>query len=135
MVNWSSGYKFLSRMLIQLLIRFQLQGFEMIRGVVVEPVPFDIERGLVTPTMKKKRSQMLKCYQVLTNTVNEFMMQATVKSINKQTQISFFIYCFCWSWRFTLSLCSSLTMLSWIYDALKSGLIMWRWRLIKFTKG
>lgn len=39
----------------------------MIRGVVVEPVPFDIERDLVTPTMKKKRSQMLKYYQVYIN--------------------------------------------------------------------
>ncbi|KAF3340507.1 long chain acyl-CoA synthetase 1 isoform X2 [Carex littledalei] len=46
----------------------KLRGFEMIRGVVVEPVPFDIERDLVTPTMKKKRSQMLKYYQVLTHT-------------------------------------------------------------------
>jgi hypothetical protein len=31
----------------------------------VEPVPFDIERDMVTPTMKKKRQQMLKYYQVL----------------------------------------------------------------------
>lgn len=47
----------------------------MIRGVVVEPVPFDIERDLVTPTMKKKRSQMLKYYQVYINS----------HKVNKQT--------------------------------------------------
>ncbi|KAJ1692049.1 hypothetical protein LUZ63_008747 [Rhynchospora breviuscula] len=44
-------------------VKNKLRGFEMIRGVVVEPVPFDIERDLVTPTMKKKRSQMRKYYQ------------------------------------------------------------------------
>lgn len=41
----------------------KLRGFERIRGVLLDPVPFDIERDLVSPTMKKKRSQMLKYYQ------------------------------------------------------------------------
>jgi len=41
----------------------KLRGFEQIRGVIVDPRPFDIERDLVTPTMKKKRAQMLKYYQ------------------------------------------------------------------------
>ncbi|XP_077243632.1 long chain acyl-CoA synthetase 1-like [Tasmannia lanceolata] len=42
----------------------KLRGFEYIRGVVLDPQPFDAERDLVTPTMKKKRAQMLKHYQV-----------------------------------------------------------------------
>ncbi|MQL99606.1 hypothetical protein Taro_032332 [Colocasia esculenta] len=41
----------------------KLRGFEYIRGVVLDPLLFDIERDLVTPTMKKRRSQMLKHYQ------------------------------------------------------------------------
>ncbi|KAJ3676054.1 hypothetical protein LUZ60_003466 [Juncus effusus] len=41
----------------------KLKGFEMIRGVIVEPVPFDVERELVTPTMKKKRPQLKNYYQ------------------------------------------------------------------------
>ncbi|XP_074578147.1 long chain acyl-CoA synthetase 1-like [Curcuma longa] len=41
----------------------KLRGFEHIKGIVVDPLPFDIERDLVTATMKKKRAQMLKFYQ------------------------------------------------------------------------
>ncbi|XP_042398611.1 long chain acyl-CoA synthetase 1-like [Zingiber officinale] len=41
----------------------KLRGFEHIKGIVVDPLPFDVERDLVTPTMKKKRAQMLKFYQ------------------------------------------------------------------------
>ncbi|CAL9776133.1 unnamed protein product [Musa acuminata subsp. burmannicoides] len=41
----------------------KLRGFEYIKGILVDPLPFDIERDLVTPTMKKKRAQMLKFYQ------------------------------------------------------------------------
>ncbi|KAG6489441.1 hypothetical protein ZIOFF_050710 [Zingiber officinale] len=41
----------------------KLRGFEHIKGIVVDPLPFDIERDLITPTMKKKRAQMLKFYQ------------------------------------------------------------------------
>ncbi|XP_038980313.1 long chain acyl-CoA synthetase 1 isoform X2 [Phoenix dactylifera] len=41
----------------------KLRGFEYIKGIVVDPLPFDIERDLVTPTMKKKRGQLLKYYQ------------------------------------------------------------------------
>ncbi|OAY70857.1 Long chain acyl-CoA synthetase 1, partial [Ananas comosus] len=41
----------------------KLRGFECIKGVVVDPVPFNVERDLMTPTMKKKRSQMFKHYQ------------------------------------------------------------------------
>ncbi|KAH0910613.1 hypothetical protein HID58_033934 [Brassica napus] len=41
----------------------KLKGFEIIRAVHLEPVPFDIERDLLTPTYKKKRPQLLKYYQ------------------------------------------------------------------------
>lgn len=41
----------------------QLRGFEMLRAVYLEPIPFDIERDLVTPTFKLKRPQLLKHYK------------------------------------------------------------------------
>ncbi|XP_020230173.2 long chain acyl-CoA synthetase 4-like, partial [Cajanus cajan] len=41
----------------------KLKGFEFIKGVHLEPVPFDMERDLITPTYKKKRPQLLKYYQ------------------------------------------------------------------------
>ncbi|CAB4271878.1 unnamed protein product [Prunus armeniaca] len=44
--------------------RNKLRGFEHIKGVIVEPRPLDMERDLVTATMKKKRHQLLKYYKV-----------------------------------------------------------------------
>ncbi|KAK6941115.1 AMP-dependent synthetase/ligase, partial [Dillenia turbinata] len=44
--------------------RNKLRGFEYIKGVILDAQPFDAERDLVTPTLKKKRSKLLKCYQV-----------------------------------------------------------------------
>ncbi|CAJ1927296.1 unnamed protein product [Sphenostylis stenocarpa] len=41
----------------------KLKGFEFIRGVHLDPIPFDMERDLITPTYKKKRPQLLKFYQ------------------------------------------------------------------------
>ncbi|KAL3619184.1 Long chain acyl-CoA synthetase 4 [Castilleja foliolosa] len=41
----------------------KLKGFEFIKAVHLDPVPFDIERDLITPTFKKKRPQLLKYYQ------------------------------------------------------------------------
>ncbi|XP_061365178.1 long chain acyl-CoA synthetase 4-like [Gastrolobium bilobum] len=41
----------------------KLKGFEFIKAVHLEPVPFDLERDLMTPTFKKKRPQLLKYYQ------------------------------------------------------------------------
>ncbi|KAK2385230.1 Long chain acyl-CoA synthetase 4 [Trifolium repens] len=41
----------------------KLKGFEFIKAVHIDPVPFDMERDLITPTFKKKRPQLLKHYQ------------------------------------------------------------------------
>ncbi|KAG8055991.1 hypothetical protein GUJ93_ZPchr0001g29672 [Zizania palustris] len=41
----------------------KLKGFEFIKAVYLEPVPFDMDRDLITPTYKKKRPQLLKYYQ------------------------------------------------------------------------
>jgi long-subunit acyl-CoA synthetase (AMP-forming) len=47
-----------------LMMSSQLKGFEVIKAVHLDPVPFDMERDLLTPTYKKKRPQLLKYYQV-----------------------------------------------------------------------
>ncbi|PRQ45147.1 putative long-chain-fatty-acid--CoA ligase [Rosa chinensis] len=44
--------------------RNKLRGFEYIKGIIIEPHPFDMERDMVTATLKKKRNQLLKYYQV-----------------------------------------------------------------------
>ena len=49
------------------MILLQVKGFEIIKGVHLEPQPFDLERDLATPTFKLKRPQLLKYYQVLTH--------------------------------------------------------------------
>ncbi|XP_028774783.1 long chain acyl-CoA synthetase 4-like [Neltuma alba] len=41
----------------------KLKGFEYIKAVHLDPVPFDMERDLITPSYKKKRPQLLKYYQ------------------------------------------------------------------------
>ncbi|XP_020521081.1 long chain acyl-CoA synthetase 1 isoform X2 [Amborella trichopoda] len=41
----------------------KLRKFEFIKAVFLDPQPFDIERDLVTPTLKKKRGQLLKHYK------------------------------------------------------------------------
>ncbi|KAK9207034.1 hypothetical protein WN943_017318 [Citrus x changshan-huyou] len=41
-----------------------LRGFEHIKGVILDPRPFDMERDLVTATLKKKRNKLLIYYQV-----------------------------------------------------------------------
>ncbi|KAH7299664.1 hypothetical protein KP509_24G023000 [Ceratopteris richardii] len=41
----------------------KLKGFEMIKAIYLEPVLFDVERDLITPTYKKRRPQLLKYYQ------------------------------------------------------------------------
>ncbi|XP_042504095.1 long chain acyl-CoA synthetase 4 [Macadamia integrifolia] len=41
----------------------KLKGFELVKAVHLDPVIFDMERDLITPTYKKKRPQLLKFYQ------------------------------------------------------------------------
>ncbi|GAB4844591.1 Long chain acyl-CoA synthetase 4 [Ancistrocladus abbreviatus] len=41
----------------------KLKGFEFIKVVHLDPTPFDIERDLLTPTLKKKRPQLLNHYK------------------------------------------------------------------------
>ncbi|KAG7035485.1 Long chain acyl-CoA synthetase 4 [Cucurbita argyrosperma subsp. argyrosperma] len=41
----------------------KLKGYEAIRAVHLDPILFDIERDLLTPSFKKKRPQLLKYYQ------------------------------------------------------------------------
>ncbi|KAK2993861.1 hypothetical protein RJ640_003973, partial [Escallonia rubra] len=41
----------------------KLKGFELIKAVHLDPIPFDMDRDLLTPTFKKKRAQFLKYYQ------------------------------------------------------------------------
>ncbi|CAK9140507.1 unnamed protein product [Ilex paraguariensis] len=41
----------------------KLKGFEFIKAVHLDPTPFDMDRDLLTPTYKKKRTQFLKYYQ------------------------------------------------------------------------
>ncbi|XVE73478.1 hypothetical protein DITRI_Ditri11bG0121100 [Diplodiscus trichospermus] len=41
----------------------KMRGFEVIKGVILEAQPFDMERDLVTATLKKKRNNLLKYYQ------------------------------------------------------------------------
>ncbi|CAA3006151.1 long chain acyl- synthetase 2 [Olea europaea subsp. europaea] len=38
-------------------------SFEMLRAVHLEPIPFDIDRNLITPAFKLKRPQLLKYYK------------------------------------------------------------------------
>ncbi|XP_026401374.1 long chain acyl-CoA synthetase 4-like [Papaver somniferum] len=45
----------------------KLKGFEFVKAVHLDPVPFDMERDLLTPTYKKKRPQLLKYYQSIIN--------------------------------------------------------------------
>ncbi|KAK2968318.1 hypothetical protein RJ640_021707 [Escallonia rubra] len=44
--------------------RNKLRGFEHVKGVILEPRPFDQEKDLVTPTLKKRRDKLRTCYKV-----------------------------------------------------------------------
>ncbi|KAK9668396.1 hypothetical protein RND81_13G057400 [Saponaria officinalis] len=52
----------------------KLRGFEIMKAIHLDPVPFDLERDLLTPTYKKKRPQMLKYYQ---NVIDEMYKTAS----------------------------------------------------------
>ncbi|PSS03947.1 Long chain acyl-CoA synthetase [Actinidia chinensis var. chinensis] len=41
----------------------KLKGFEFIKSIHLDPIPFDMDRNLLTPTYKKKRASFLKYYQ------------------------------------------------------------------------
>ncbi|KAL9269309.1 Long chain acyl-CoA synthetase 1-like protein [Drosera capensis] len=43
--------------------RNKLRGFEFVKGVILDPKPFEVQDELLTPTMKKRRDRMLKRYQ------------------------------------------------------------------------
>ncbi|KAH0646512.1 hypothetical protein KY284_034396 [Solanum tuberosum] len=47
----------------------KLKGFEFIKALHLDPVPFDMERDLLTPTFKKKRPQLLKYYKDVIDTM------------------------------------------------------------------
>ncbi|XP_015964521.1 long chain acyl-CoA synthetase 5 [Arachis duranensis] len=47
----------------------KLKGYEFIKDVHLDPVPFDMERDLITPTYKMKRPQLLKYYKSITYAV------------------------------------------------------------------
>ncbi|XP_047152549.1 long chain acyl-CoA synthetase 4-like [Vigna umbellata] len=64
--------------LVKLAKEKKLKGFEFIKAVHLDPVPFDMERGLMTPTFKKKRPELLKYYQ---NTIDD--MYKTLNESNK----------------------------------------------------
>ncbi|KAF1870159.1 hypothetical protein Lal_00017740 [Lupinus albus] len=53
----------------------QLRGFELLKAVHLETIPFDIERDLITPTFKLKRPQMLKYYK---NHIDQLYKEAKV---------------------------------------------------------
>ncbi|XP_071922604.1 long chain acyl-CoA synthetase 1-like [Coffea arabica] len=43
--------------------RNKLRGFEHIKAIILEPQPFELQADLMTPTLKKKRDQLLKRYK------------------------------------------------------------------------
>jgi len=41
----------------------KLKGFECVKAIHLDHMPFDMERDLITPTFKMKRPQLLKYYK------------------------------------------------------------------------
>lgn len=58
-----------------------MKGFEIVKAVHLDPVAFDMERDLLTPTYKKKRPQLLKYYQVIQK-LNWVLKRLLHRSIN-----------------------------------------------------
>ncbi|GMH02733.1 hypothetical protein Nepgr_004572 [Nepenthes gracilis] len=61
--NYSKARKYFLDELNNTGQKHKLRGFEMLRGVYLEAIPFDFERDLVTPTFKLKRPQLLRYYK------------------------------------------------------------------------
>lgn len=53
----------------------KLKGFEIIKALHLEPIPFSVEKDLITPTYKKKRPQLLKYYQVTIDKLYQSLKQ------------------------------------------------------------
>lgn len=70
-------------------VLLQLKGFEFIKAVHLEPVPFDMDRDLITPTYKKKRPQLLKYYQVLLIQILVILMAYVVYILHACRTFSF----------------------------------------------
>ena len=62
----------------------QLKRFEYIKGVVLELRPFDIEKDLVTATLKKKRNNLLKHYEVCWKTLFLFSLKFSKTQVNEK---------------------------------------------------
>lgn len=81
-------------MVVTILKYCQVKGFEALKGLHLEPLPFDVERNLVTPTFKLKRPQLLQYYKVSFLILTQFPDAShnliLVKSILKSRQ-----GCFC----------------------------------------
>ncbi|KAJ4829248.1 Long-chain-fatty-acid--CoA ligase 2 (Long-chain acyl-CoA synthetase 2) (Fatty acid activator 2) [Turnera subulata] len=58
--------------------RNKLRGFEFIKGVILETRPFDMERELVTATLKKKRNKLLSYYR---EEIDELYRKLTTKGV------------------------------------------------------
>ncbi|KAF7810939.1 long chain acyl-CoA synthetase 2-like [Senna tora] len=58
--------------------KHQLRGFEMLKAVYLEPIPFDMERDLITPTFKLKRPQLLNYYK---DQIDQLYKEAKEKKI------------------------------------------------------
>ncbi|KAA8520946.1 hypothetical protein F0562_011619 [Nyssa sinensis] len=70
----------------------KLKGFEFIKVVHLDPVPFDMDRDLLTPTFKKKRPQLLKYYQNVIDSVyksatRHFLCEKARKARRKRLEI------------------------------------------------
>uniref|UniRef100_A0A5B7AFM9 Long-chain-fatty-acid--CoA ligase n=1 Tax=Davidia involucrata TaxID=16924 RepID=A0A5B7AFM9_DAVIN len=61
--------------------KHHLKGFEMLRAVHLEAIPFDIERDLITPTFKLKRPQLLKYYK---DCIDQLYNEAKGTKVSKQ---------------------------------------------------
>ncbi|KAL1222586.1 Long chain acyl-CoA synthetase 4 [Cardamine amara subsp. amara] len=59
----------------------KMKGFEIVKAVHLDPVAFDMERDLLTPTYKKKRPQLLKYYQ---NVIDEMYKTVNEKFASRQ---------------------------------------------------